>query len=74
MGSGLRFMGMGWYVAACIVIGVAGGLGLDQLAGTRPLFTLFGTLFGIVAAFYGVYKLVQPLLKEDRANKDEGKT
>ena len=74
MGSALRFMGLGWYVAACIVIGVAGGIWLDNLTGTRILFTLLGVLFGAVAAFYGVYKLVQPLLKEDRANNDEGET
>ena len=58
----LRLTGMGWYVALCIVIGVAGGLGLDKLAGTTPLFTLLGTVLGSVAAFWGIYKMVQPLL------------
>ena len=76
MGTALRFMGLGWYVAACIVVGVLGGLGLDHLVGTRPLFTLVGVLVGTAAAFYGVYKLVQPMLKEDetRREHDEGKT
>ncbi len=70
MGTALRFVGVGWYVAACIVVGVLGGLGLDRLAGTRPLFTLLGVLVGTAAAFYGVYKLVQPMLKEN--DKDAG--
>ena len=40
----LRLAGLGWYVALSIVFGVVGGLGLDKLAGTIPLFTLLGTL------------------------------
>jgi F0F1-type ATP synthase assembly protein I len=58
----LRLLGLGWYVAACIVIGVVGGLGLDRLSGLTPLFTLLGVLLGTVAAFYGLYKMVRPLL------------
>jgi len=58
----LRLTGMGWYIALCIVIGVAGGLGLDKLAGTIPLFTLLGTVLGSVVAFWGVYKMVLPML------------
>ena len=70
MGTALRFVGVGWYVAFCIVVGVLGGLGLDSLTGTRPLFTLLGVLVGTAAAFYGVYKLVQPMLQEN--DKDAG--
>ena len=58
----LRLMGLGWYVAACIVLGVLGGLGLDKLVGTLPVFTLLGTVLGAVMAFWGLYKLVQPVL------------
>ena len=42
----LRLAGLGWYVALSIVFGVVGGLGLDELAGTIPLFTLLGTSTG----------------------------
>ena len=58
----LRLTGMGWYVALCIVLGVVGGLGLDKLVGTVPLFMLLGTVLGSVVAFWGLYKMVQPLL------------
>ncbi len=66
----LRFLGIGWYVALCIVVGIIGGLKLDDAVGTRPLFTLLGVLLGTVAAFYGIYKLALPLLKEPDTNGD----
>ena len=58
----LRLTGLGWYVALCIVIGVWGGLKLDKLLGTVPLLMLLGTVLGSVVAFWGLYKMVQPLL------------
>ncbi len=58
----VRLTGLGWYVALCIVFGVVGGLALDELVGTKPLFMLLGILLGSVVAFWGLYKMVQPLL------------
>ena len=58
----LRLTGLGWYVATCIVVGVVAGLGLDKLVGTVPLFTLLGTVLGSVVAFWGLYKMIQPVL------------
>ena len=58
----LRLTGLGWYVAACVVIGVVGGVWLDRLFGSKALFTLVGTVLGSVAAFWGVYKMVLPVL------------
>lgn len=69
----LRVTGLGWYVAACIVLGVLGGLGLDKLAGTTPLFTLLGTVLGTVLAFWGLYKLVEPILYGTRRRDKAGK-
>ena len=70
----VRLMGLGWYVALCIVFGVVGGLGLDKLVGTVPLFTLLGTLLGSIVAFWGLYKMVQPLLNAASSPRknDEG--
>ena len=62
-GLALRVTGLGWYVVACVVMGALGGVWLDKLAGTTVLFTLLGVLFGTVAAFYGLYKMVAPFLK-----------
>ena len=58
----LRLSGLGWYVAACIVLGIVGGLWLDKQVGTTPLFIVLGTVLGTVLAFWGLYKLVQPIL------------
>ncbi len=57
----LRLLGLGWYVAACIVVGVLVGIFLDRQLETKPIFTLLGVLFGTFAAFYGLYKMVRPL-------------
>ena len=66
----LRLLGLGWYVVTAIGLGVAGGLLLDWWADTSPLFTLAGLGLGVVAAFWGMYRMVAPLLKRDTKNKD----
>jgi hypothetical protein len=58
----LRLTGLGWYIAICVVVGVLGGLGLDKLLDTLPIFTLVGTVLGSIVAFWGVYKMVLPIL------------
>ena len=58
----LRLTGLGWYVGACIVIGVVGGVSIDKWLGLKPLFTLLGIAFGTTAAFYGLFKMVRPLV------------
>ena len=62
----LRLTGLGWYVATCIIIGVVGGVFLDKALGLKPLFTLLGILFGITSAFYGLFKMIQPLIKPEQ--------
>jgi F0F1-type ATP synthase assembly protein I len=53
-------------VALCIVGGVAGGAALDKVVGTTPLFLLVGVVLGSIVAFWGLYKMVQPLLYGSR--------
>ena len=62
LGLAMRLLGLGWYVALSIVLGVGGGLWLDGRLDVRPLFTLLGLALGLAVAIYGTYKLVQPLL------------
>ena len=64
----LRLIGLGWYVAFCIVIGVVGGVFIDQRLDTKLLFTLIGLAFGTTSAFYGLIKMIQPLIKPDSIN------
>ena len=68
----LRLLGLGWYVAMCIVVGAVGGIWLDRLSGLTPLFTLLGVLIGTVAAFYGLYKMVLPLFNNSSTTGKSG--
>ena len=65
----LRLLGLGWYIALSIILGVMGGLWLDRRLETLPIFTLVGVVVGSVVAFYGVYRLVAPLLDGDNEDK-----
>ena len=58
----MRLMGLGWYVAGSIIFGAGAGLWLDSRLDTLPLFTLIGVLLGTVLAFYGLIKMVRPLM------------
>jgi F0F1-type ATP synthase assembly protein I len=64
----MRLVGLGWYIALCIIIGVGGGIWLDKRLETLPLFTLLGVLLGSVLAFYGVYRMVAPLMAGEDGN------
>ena len=58
----LRLTGLGWYVAACIVLGIVGGWKLGELVGQEALLILVGTVLGSIIAFYGVYRMVLPAI------------
>jgi len=62
----LQLVGVGWYVAICIIGGLFGGLWLDRKLDVLPVFTLTGIVLGTVLAFYGIYKMVLPLLNNDQ--------
>ena len=64
----LRLTVFGWYFATCILGGIAGGWALDKWIGSKPLFMLAGLLLGTIVGFYGMYKLMQPLLHEKKAS------
>ena len=60
-----RLVGVGWYVAICIVGGVWGGVWLDEKLGTSPLLLLIGLMLGIGAAGAGVYRMLAALFPTD---------
>jgi F0F1-type ATP synthase assembly protein I len=51
----VRLVGIGWYFAACIVVGVGVGVLVDKQLDTKPALTLLGLTLGLVLAFYGGY-------------------
>lgn len=63
----LRLTGVGFYIVTCIAGGALAGW---WLGGKRPLFTIVGLLIGIVLAFFGVYRMIRPLMNnhEDKEN------
>lgn len=75
--AALRLTGVGWYVATCVVIGVVGGVLLDRkvMGWGLPLFTLLGVFLGMAVAFWGIYRMVVPLMARwDNKTKGSGKS
>jgi F0F1-type ATP synthase assembly protein I len=57
---------MGCAIAATIVLAVVGGVAVDQLLDTPPIFTLIGVALGLVAAGYQLWELAQLSSKNAR--------
>jgi ATP synthase protein I len=68
--AALRLIGVGWYVGLSILAGVLAGLWLDDKCGTKPLFVILGLILGIIVAFYGVYRMLWPLIS-NKQNKED---
>jgi hypothetical protein len=61
----LRLVGVGWYVAICLLGGSLGGVWLDNRAGSSPLFILLGLGAGLAVAAFGTYRMLAAVLSED---------
>lgn len=69
--AALRLVGVGFFIGGVIVLGVVAGLWLDdRLNNTFPALGIAGLFLGIVVAFYGVYRMLIPLMK----NKKNGES
>ena len=66
----MQLMGIGWYVATCIVLGVVGGVLLDGELGTGFILTLVGLALGLASAGWGGYRMLQDLFAA-QANQRE---
>ena len=67
--AALGLLGVGFFVAGSIILGVVGGHWLDSKFNSEPLCLIIGLLLGVVVAFYGVYAMLRPLLD---GNKNKG--
>ena len=65
----IALLGVGWYVATCIVLGVLAGLWLDGQAGISPACTLIGLGLGLAAAGWGGYRMLIDVLEGPRARR-----
>jgi ATP synthase protein I len=59
---GLAF-DIGIRMGVSVVIGVGGGLLLDNWLGTRPIFTLIGMVLGIAAAMYTLWDVARDAMR-----------
>ena len=74
----VQLLGLGSYVAVCIAGGTIGGYFFDGALGTGRILTLAGLALGLVAAFYGGYRMLMDTIadinrwqaRETKRNKD----
>lgn len=69
--AALRLIGVGFYIGGCILLGIIGGLWLDNRLSARPIFMIVGLIVGILLAFYGVYQMLRPIMN-GRRDKENG--
>ena len=72
MGTVLRLLGIGWFVALCLLGGVFGGLWLDGRLGTSPLMAMIGLGGGLVIAGIGTYRMLMAVVST--SGTDQGET
>ena len=73
----MQLMGIGWYVATCIVLGVVGGVLLDGELGTGFALTLVGLALGLASAGWGGYRMLQQLFAaqaQERSQQERAQT
>ena len=59
-------IGVGFFIAGCIIGGILGGRWLDEKFSTEPVFLILGLVLGIVVAFFGVYNMIKPTIDNMR--------
>jgi len=67
-----KLIGVGWFVAICIVGGAVGGWYLDKALDTKPIFALLFLTLGTVFALYTVWRWLAPGIKKpNKPDKDK---
>jgi len=60
----IQLLGLGSYLATCIAGGTVGGYFLDQALDTGRILTLSGLALGLVAAFWGGYRMLMDTIAD----------
>ena len=67
-----RMLGIGWYIALCLVLGAFIGYKLDEKYGTAPWIAFAGVTVGLAVALVGAFSMILPLMREgQREDKEE---
>ena len=61
--SGADMAGIGIYFAAAVMLPLLGGVALDRVFGTAPVFVLVGLVVGLAAGGTAVWLKVRELLR-----------
>ena len=64
-----RFVGIGWYIAVCIILGILGGRWVSQKldgSGSEAIFILLGLGLGLIVAFLGVYRMLRAMIGDEQ--------
>ena len=69
--AALRLVGVGFFIGGSIVLGVVAGLWLDNKFNSGSTWVIVGLFLGIIIAFYGVYRMLLPLMSNKR-DKENG--
>jgi F0F1-type ATP synthase assembly protein I len=67
--AALRLVGVGFFIGGSILLGVFVGRWLDIRFNTQ-FFWIIGLILGIVVAFYGVYRMLQPLMGSKQSKEN----
>ncbi len=68
--AALRLVGVGFFIGGSILLGVVAGQWLDARLNSEPTWMIVGLFLGLIIAFYGVYRMLLPLMgnKQDKEN------
>ena len=69
--AALKLLGVGFFIGGSIVLGVAAGIWLDGKFDTSPVLAIIGLVLGIIIAFYGVYRMLIPLIRKKDSGESE---
>jgi hypothetical protein len=71
MPPSVRLLGIGFYIATCIVLGTLAGRALDGALDTGKLFTILGLALGLTAALGGGFVQLMEVLRAINVRRSE---
>ena len=65
-----KLLGVGWFVAICIVGGAIIGIVLDKKLDTEPILSLVFLTLGTALALFGVWRMLAPGIQKPKKPGD----
>ena len=66
-----KLLGVGWFVAICIVGAAVIGIVLDKKLDTEPVLSLVFLTVGTVLALFGVWRMLAPGIQKPKKPGDD---